>query len=122
MCKLKAKGVLNEMPADPSAYAQRAIFRLMKGGEWYTIRQISELCKLSDPRGNISHMRKRGYVFEYRWEFNSHNIRYKYWRLIVDADTASEPDTDGKGIQKLYTESIQKLYTADSEKSSSPNI
>lgn len=122
MCELIVKGALNEMPADPNAYAQRAIFRLMKGGEWYTIRQISELCKLSDPRGNISHMRKRGYVFEYRWEFNSHNIRYKYWRLIVDADTASEPDTGKERTQKMGTQCTQKLGTSDSENGSFPNI
>ncbi len=78
--------------ADPltpptDAYAQRAIYTLMRGGGWFTSRQISEICKLSDPRGNISQMTKRGYVFEKKRDVNSHGKSYKYYRLNIDEST-----------------------------------
>ena len=75
--------------ADPmtpptDAYAQRAIYILMRGGGWYTTRQLMDLCKVSDPRANIRTMKNNGYVFETKWEKNSHGVRYKYYRLIVE--------------------------------------
>jgi hypothetical protein len=70
-------------PTDPAAYAQKAIYGVMCNGAWYTTRQLMDLCKVSDPRANIRTMKNNGYVFETRWEKNSHGVRYKYYRLIT---------------------------------------
>ena len=35
------------------AYAQKAIFEVMRSGGWYTVRQLMEKARVSDPRGNI---------------------------------------------------------------------
>lgn len=70
-------------PTDPAAYAQKAIYRVMCNGAWYTTRQLIDLCKVSDPRANIRTMKNNGYVFETKWDKNSHGVRYKYYRLIT---------------------------------------
>lgn len=67
-----------------SAYAQRAIFRVMQGGGWFTVRQLSEFGRISDPRSTIRTMMDKGYNFESLWRQNSHGIRYKAWRLIIN--------------------------------------
>lgn len=68
----------------PQAYAQKAIFEVMRSGEWYTVRQLMAYARVSDPRGNIRTMMKRGYCFEKRRERNSHGISYKLYRLNIE--------------------------------------
>ena len=76
--------VHNSSEPTSSAYAQRAIFRVMQGGGWYTVRQLSEFGRISDPRSTIRTMMDKGYNFESLWRQNSHGIRYKAWRLIIN--------------------------------------
>ena len=66
---------------NPVAYAQKAIYAVMCCGDWFTVRQLSRLAKVSDPRGNIRTMIERGYRFQKMWDTNEHGIRYKLYRL-----------------------------------------
>ena len=91
------------------AYAQKAIFEVMRSGGWYTVRQLMEKARVSDPRGNIRTMIKRGYCFEKRSERNSHGIIYKLYRLNIEE---TERTLQGKnGTQILGTKSTQNLGT-----------
>lgn len=86
---------------NPVAYAQKAIFAVMCCGDWFTVRQLSRLAKVSDPRGNIRTMIERGYRFQKMWDTNEHGIRYKLYRLDMEQTRKNfEPkDTDKKDNQ-----------------------
>ena len=65
-------------------YAQHAIYSVMSSGGWFTVRQLTDLCKIADPRATIRTMIERGYRFEKRKEYNSRNVHYKSYKLITE--------------------------------------
>ena len=75
------------------AYAQKALFLVMCSGEWFTVRQLSRLAKVSDPRANIRTMIERGYRFQKKWDTNDRGIRYKWYRLDME-QTQKNLDTN----------------------------
>ncbi len=110
-------------PSNPAAYAQRAVYRLMRNGDWYTSRQIAVRAAVTDPNATIRTMKKNGYTFDEKVEYNSHKKSYKLWRLIMpdqqpknegQEESTAEPQPPAAGkecIQKMYTQRIQKMYT-----------
>lgn len=75
---------MNTQTPKTAHYAQAAVFSVMKSGGWFTTRQLCDLCKISDPRGTIRTMIKRGYRIDKRRECNSKNVYYKSYRLITE--------------------------------------
>ena len=65
-------------------YAQRALFDVMKSGGWFSVRQLVDLCKVSDPRAIIRTMIERGYQFEKVNALNSKRVHYKLYKLITE--------------------------------------
>ena len=116
-------------PTNPAAYAQRAVYRLMSGGGWYTSRQIAARAAVTDPNATIRTMKKNGYTFDEKVEYNSHKIRYKMWRLIMpDQQPKSEgqeestaepqpqpPAAGNECTQKMGTQRTQKMGTPAEE-------
>ena len=99
-----------------NAYAQRAIYRVLYSGGWFTVRQLMTLCKLSDPRGTISQMSRRGYIFEKRRQTNSHGKSFKYYRLVIP------PEAKQQRTQKMGTKCTQNLGTQNSKTDDFVNI
>lgn len=65
-------------------YAQRALFLIMKSGEWFSVRQLTDLCRISDPRSIIRTLINKGYHIEKRIELNSKRVHYKLYKLISE--------------------------------------
>lgn len=82
-----------ELTPQDKAYAQKALFLVMGGGDWFTVRQLSRLAKVSDPRANIRTMIERGYRFQKKWDTNDRGVRYKWYRLDME-QTRKNLDTN----------------------------
>ena len=65
-------------------YAQQSVFSVMKSGGWFTVRQLTDLCRVSDPRATIRTLIKRGYKIEKRAELNSKRVHFKSYRLVLE--------------------------------------
>lgn len=73
-----------EKPAIPRDFHQARLLSLLSDGKQYTIADISIALKLSDPRGVIRNLRRKGYQICDVWHKAVYGTRYKRYFLRND--------------------------------------
>lgn len=71
----------NQQPQKP-AVLQRLVYNFLAGGRKYSIADISTALHLSDPRGHISQLQKKGIDIQDEWRKGEFG-RYKVYFLNV---------------------------------------
>ncbi len=64
------------------APTQAAILAILADGKPHSNYELNDLCKTSDARTSISHLRAKGVQIVDEWCVNSQGVRYKVYTLI----------------------------------------
>lgn len=70
--------------AKPRDFHQLRVLSMLSDGRAYTIAEISTALKLSDPRGIIRNLRRKGYPIGDMWQKAVYGTRYKKYFLRND--------------------------------------
>lgn len=77
-------------PPEIGGHFNRAVLSLLRsGGEW-SAAEITLRLMVSDPRGIIRELRRKGYRIADRWQKGVYGGRYKRYRLIVPDEVAQQ--------------------------------
>ena len=71
-------------PIKPRDFHQSRLLSLLSDGKAYTIADISTALKLSDPRGVIRNLRRKGYPIGDMWQkpYMAHDTRDIFYETI----------------------------------------
>lgn len=65
---------------------EQKIYALLSDGNWHSTLGVMQICRLSDPRGHISHMREKGVqvLSEWRKVGSGRTLtRFKMYKIIA---------------------------------------
>lgn len=65
-----------------AAPTQTALLAVLSDGKPHSNYELNALCRTSDARTTISHLRAKGVLIEDEWCVNSQGVRYKVYTLI----------------------------------------